>query len=254
MVQALLAVVAAAAVAMGVFVIGSRVWPKSWQQSGDEDSAGGMVLDLVNTFFVAVVAFVVVLCWQQYDNAQNHTIAESKALVATYWIAHDMPEPERQRVQDLLRNYTEQVIGQEWKVMDREGRLSRTAQSTLDAARDAVSGIQSDDSSVADLRSKALDSLQQVNDARQDRAMDVRRGIPGFLYIALWFSTAMVLLSPVLSGIRVSVKNVLMIGLLGLVVGAVLFQIHNLDRPFSRQTVVPRDAYENALSSYEQIT
>ncbi|MGV9679501.1 bestrophin-like domain [Nocardia sp. NPDC003482] len=253
MIQALLVAVVSAAVAMAVFVAGARAWPRSWQQS-DDHAAGGMVFDMINTFFVAVVAFVVVLCWQQYDNAESHTVEESKALIDTYWIAHELPDQDRQRVQGLVRDYTEQVLGQEWTVMDHDARLSATPQRTLESLRDTVSALPTDDEAAKDLRDKALDSVRQINAARQDRAVDVRRGIPEFLTIALWFGTVLVLLNPVFSGFRVTLKNVLMIGLLGLVIGLVLLQINHLERPFSHLTVVPRDAFENALSNYDQVT
>ncbi|MBB5911704.1 hypothetical protein BJY24_000571 [Nocardia transvalensis] len=252
MVPEVLVAVAAALVAVAVFVVGTRLRPKSWQQT-EEHAAGELVLDLVKNFFVAVVAFVVVLCWQQYDNAQTHTIAEAKGLVDTYWAAHGMPAPDHQRIQGLVREYTEEVTGPEWAAMHHDGRLSEAAQEKLDALRDAVQGMQPVDPDVADLRTKALDSLDDVAAARSDREVDVRRSVPGFLGIALLFGTVLLLLSPVYSGVRVTVSSVLMVALLGLVVGSILLQIRNLDRPFSGATVVPRDAYDLAVSRYGHI-
>ncbi len=253
MVLALIVAVVSAVVAVVVFVVGAKFWPKEWQRASDE-SAGDQVLDLITTFFVAVVAFVVVLCWQQYDNAQNHTINEAKGLVATYWIAHDLPEPDHQKVQSLVRQYTDQVLGSEWTLMDKQNRLGAEPQKTLSELHDAVAALPTEDAAVADLRGKAFDSLQVVVDARQDRAVDVGRGVPGFLTLALYVGTILVLLSPVLSGIRISWGSVLMIGLLGIVIGSVLLQIHNLERPFSGQTHVPRSAFENAVATYHQIS
>ncbi|MFI5776345.1 hypothetical protein [Nocardia sp. NPDC051570] len=253
MVLALIVAVVSAAVAVLVFVVGARVWPKKWQRDGHE-IARDQVLDLITTFFVAVVAFVVVLCWQQYDNAENHTINEAKGLVATYWIAHSLPEPAHTRIQGLVRQYTQQVLGPEWTLMDREKRLGRLAQETLSELHDAIAAVPVDDPTVADLRGKAFDSVQVVVDARQDRAIDADRDVPEFLVLALYVGTVLVLLSPVLSGIRVSLGSALMIGLLGIVIGSVLLQIHNLERPFSGQTQVPRSAFENAMATYQQIS
>ncbi|RDI49144.1 bestrophin-like domain [Nocardia mexicana] len=252
MVQELVVSVAAAAVAVVVLVAGARLRPRSWQTTG-EDAAGELVLDVVKNFFIAVVAFIVVLCWQQYDNAQTHTVAEAKALVNTYWIAHALPEPDHGKIQGLVRDYTQQVVGDEWASMNKEGTLSRSAQATLDALRDSVQSMQSADPDVADLRTKALEQLDQVADARHEREIDVRRTVPGFLDIALIFGTILLLLSPVFSGIKVSASSILMIALLGVVVGLTLLEIRNLDRPFSGSTVVPRDAYEYALARYQQI-
>ncbi|MEV0294725.1 hypothetical protein [Nocardia sp. NPDC050710] len=253
MAQELIISLVAAALAMTVFVAGDRVRPESWRQTGDE-AAGTLVLDLIKTFFTAVVAFVVVISWQQYQNARNHTIAESKALVDTYWAAHAMPAPEKLRIQGLVRDYTEQVVGTEWAVMDRDGRLSPDTQKSLDQLRDAVAMLSSPDANVSELRAEAMAGLDRVAQARQDRALDTREGLPGFLYVALIFGTLLLLLSPVLSGVRVTRRSVLMTGLLGVVVGSALLQIHNLDHPFSGGNIVSRDAFDLALARFEQIS
>lgn len=252
MVPELIVAVLAAIAAVLVFIAGARLRPTSWQET-EEHAAGELVLDVVKNFFVAVVAFVVVLCWQQYDNAQTHTVAEAKALVETYWAAHQMPEPDHQRIQSQVREYTEQVAGPEWSIMAHEGRLSSDAQRTLDSLRDSVHAMQPADPEVEDLRSKVLDSLDDVADARHEREVDVRRSVPGFLFLALVFGAILMLVIPVLSGVKPTISSVLMIALLGVVVGLILLEIRNLDRPFSGAIIVPRDAYELALARYQHV-
>ncbi|GAA5108958.1 DUF4239 domain-containing protein [Nocardia iowensis] len=253
LIQLLIVPLAVAVAAVVVLVVGDRLRPASWRQSA-EDAPGTMVVDLINTLFMAVAAFVVVICWQQYDNAHNHTVAESKALVDVYWAAHAMPDPEHHRIQGLVRDYTEQVVTTEWAVMDDEGTLSQSTQATLDTLRDAVMAIQSSDADVTDLRASALAGLDTVAQARQDRAMDAELGMPGFLYTALWFTTVLLLFSALLSGVPVTKRSLLMMALLGVVVGAAIVAIYGLDRPFSGGNIVSKDAFELALSRYQHIT
>ncbi|MGV9818167.1 bestrophin-like domain [Nocardia xishanensis] len=239
--------VAAAVSALTVFVVGDRLRPQSWRQTSDEAS-GTLVLDLIKTFFTAVVAFVVVICWQQYQNAHNHTIAESKALVDTYAAAQELPAAGRQLVQSSVRAYTQQVVTGEWSVMDTDHKLSPSTQDTFDTLRADVAAMPANDAAA-----ETLTGLDRVAQARHDRAMDAGGGVPGFLYLALCFGTVLLLLSPVLSGLRVTKRSVAMTVLLGVVVGAAVLAIHNLDRPFSGGNRVPRDAYEYAQSRFEQI-
>jgi len=253
MAEELLIAAATAAIAMIVFVVGDRMRPHSWRQTSEE-AAGTLVLDLIKTFFTAVVAFVVVICWQQYENANSGTVTESNALVATYEAAHAMPEPEHQRIQGLVRDYTNQVVTEEWSMMNRDKHLSQHTQDTLDTLRDTVESMRSSDTYVTDLRSSARSSLEQVAHARRDRAMAAGHGIPGFLYVALWFGTVLLLISPVLSGVRVTKRSILMIALLGIVVGSAIVQVHNLDYPFSGGETVPKDAFQLALSRFQHIT
>jgi hypothetical protein len=252
MVEELVVAVISAAIAVAVFVVGDRVYPRAWRHDGD-DAAGALVLDLIKTLFAAVAAFVIVICWQNYDNAHNRTAAEAQALVEVYATAHAMPDPEHHEIQRLDREYVRQVVDREWSVMDREHRLSPDAQATFDRLRDAVAFVGSDDQRVGDLRNSALTSVDQAGQARHDRALAAAGGMPGFLYAALWFGTVLLLLSPVLAGVRVSVRSVAMIALLGLVVGSAIVEIYNLDQPFSGGQVVPKDAFQLALSRFQQI-
>ncbi|GAB2660867.1 bestrophin-like domain [Nocardia goodfellowii] len=247
-----LAPVALAVVAVIIFVVGDRLRPKSWVHP--DDASGTMVVELINTLFLAVAAFVVVICWQQYDNAHNHTVAESKALIDVYWAAHDMPEPEHDRVQSLVREYTEQVIGEEWAVMNEERALSDSTQRTFDALRDTVTAMPAQDPDSADLQEKALAGLDAVAQARHDRALDANLSMPGFLYTALWFTAILLLCSAVLSGVMVTKRSLAMTALLGLVVGAAIVAIYGLDRPFSGANIVSKDAFEIALSRYQRIS
>ncbi|MFI6172126.1 DUF4239 domain-containing protein [Nocardia sp. NPDC051052] len=253
LVQQLLVPVAVAIVAVIVFVVGDRLRPASWRET-DAEASGTQVIDLINTLFMAVAAFVVVICWQQYDNAHNHTIAESKALIDVYWAAHSLPDPEHQQVQKLVHDYTAQVVNVEWPEMDNEGRMSQSTQDTLDTLRDTVLAIQSPDSTVTDVRASAVAALEAVAQARHDRSMDADLGMPGFLYTALWFTTILLLCTAVFSGIEVSRRSILMTALLGIVVGAAIVAIYGLDRPFSGGNIVPKDAFTSALSRFQHIT
>ncbi|MCX4097826.1 DUF4239 domain-containing protein [Nocardia sp. alder85J] len=252
MVQEVIAALVGALISVVVLVAGDRLRPAAWRQSSDEAS-GALALDVIKTFFTAVVAFIVVICWQQYQNAHNHTVTEAKGLVETYWAAHGMAEPDRDRVQGLVRDYTEQVVGPEWNTMSRNGRLSPAAQSMLDTLRDTVSQQHPVDQAGTDARSAAQAALVKVADARSDRGVDAAQGVPGFLYVALIFGTVLLLFSPVLSGNRVTWRSTLMTALLGVVIASALLQIHNFERPFSHTISVPRDAFEFALARYRHI-
>ncbi|WP_067717561.1 bestrophin-like domain [Nocardia yamanashiensis] len=242
-----------AVVAVVVFLVGDKLRPKSWRHSDDEASST-MVLDLVNMFFAAIVAFVVVILWQQYDTAHAHTVSEAKGLVTVYEAANDLPDDYRIQIQGLTREYTKQVVGDEWDVMDSERRLSPDAQDTFDDLRSTVSAIPGTDPDVKALQDKADTALDAVAEARYDRALDAEYKLPGFLYVALWFGTGMLLLGTVLSGVMVTKRSVLMTALFGLVIGGVIVAIYQLDQPFAGGNTVSKEAYELAMSRFQQIT
>ncbi|WP_405164070.1 DUF4239 domain-containing protein [Nocardia sp. NBC_01499] len=249
--QELLVGICAAVIAVGVLVIGDRVRPRSWRQNSDESSSH-LALDLAKTMFTAVLAFLFVACWNQNQNAYNHTITESKGLVDTYLAIHEMPGPDRQRIQNKVRTYTDAVLKDEWPVMERESRLNESTGQSLDALRDAVIAVRSMDPAVVEARARALAGIDRVTQARHDRAIDAARSVPQFLYIALCFGAVLVLLNPVLTGMQVTRRSVAMTALLGIVIGSSLLAIHDLERPFSGVLGIPTDAFGYAKSQYDQ--
>ncbi|MEU7631105.1 DUF4239 domain-containing protein [Nocardia sp. NPDC049220] len=232
--------------AVAVFVLANRLRPRS-KRKIEEEGGDGLVLDIINTFFAAVVALVVVIAWQNYDNAHTHTVAEAKALVDVHSAAEELPQTQRDRIQGLVRDYTTQVLEHEWPVMAEKRQLSESTQQTLDALRAEAAALPDTDD---DARSRVKTGLDGVAEARYDRAMDARLSMPGFLYAALWFATALLLLGMVLTGQDITRRNIFTTAVLGVVVGWVILAIYNLDRPFSGGSVVPRDAFELALSRF----
>ncbi|MFI7004559.1 hypothetical protein [Nocardia sp. NPDC050175] len=249
--QELIVGICAAVIAVGVLVVGDRVRPKSWRQNSDESSSH-LALDLAKTIFTAVLAFVFVACWNQNQNAYNHTITESKGLVDTYLAIHTMPGPDQQRIQEKVRAYTDGVLKDEWPVMERESRLNEATGKLLDDLRNTVVSIRSQDPAVVEARTRALSGIDRVTQARHDRAIDAARAIPQFLYIALCFGAVLVLLNPVLTGMLVTRRSLAMTALLGIVIGSSLLAIHDLERPFSGALGIPVDAFTYAQSQYEQ--
>ncbi|WP_306359327.1 DUF4239 domain-containing protein [Nocardia sp. CC227C] len=239
-----------AGVAVAVFLVGDRLRPESWRHE-DEESGHSFVLDLVNMFFAAVVAFVVVIAWQEYDNAHAHTVDEAKALIEVHTAAADLPEAEGSRVRELVRDYTAEVMSGEWAVMADEGRLSAAAQERLDKVGAAVEAVRSTDPVVVAARTDALDALDTVFEARFERALAAEYHLPRFLFLALWLATAMLLCGTVLSGVVVTRRSVIMTALFGLVVGGVIIAVYQLDQPFSGANVVPMDAFELAFTRFE---
>ncbi|MFI5776584.1 hypothetical protein [Nocardia sp. NPDC051570] len=252
MAQVLLVAIIAATIAMVAFVVGDRIRPKAWRHAGDE-VASTLALDLVKTYFTALVAFVFVLGWQQHNSAHDHTIAEAKGLVETYRAAESFPPQQRQRIQQLVRDYTSGVLDDEWPMMERENRMSPDTAATFETLRRTVVAIHSPDSAVTEARSRALSGIDKTASARQERAIDMERTIPEFLYVALFFGAGMVTLNPVLNGIRLTRRSLAMTALLGVVIGVALLAIHDLERPYTGSIEVPKDAFENAQADFKRI-
>jgi hypothetical protein len=72
-----------------------------------------------------LLAFAVFIVWQQFNTAQVTSEEEASNLAAIYWHAEELPESERQQMQELARSYARVVIEEEWPLMDQGQESSK---------------------------------------------------------------------------------------------------------------------------------
>jgi Protein of unknown function (DUF4239) len=146
----------------------------------DSDRAAG-AFGVLGTSFAVLLAFVIFLAFESYNNAKERSSAEAVAVTELYRDALLFSEPTESVVQGQLICYARAVIHDEWPAM-REQRTSPVVEQwieRLDASVDAAS--------LADTRAEVgyADWLDQMDDRR-----DGRRGRLGeaaaFVPAPLW--------------------------------------------------------------------
>ena len=83
------------------------------------------------------VGFAILLSWEQLNTAQVTTQREASNLEAIYRLAQQLPESDRDRVQQLAQSYARVVIDEEWPLLA-HGQASPHAQSTADELQQSI--------------------------------------------------------------------------------------------------------------------
>jgi len=122
--------------------------------------------------------------WQQYDTAQKSAESEAVAVEELHGLAGSFPEPERGRVQDLAASYARVVVEEEWPLM-REGRTSPRAAELADELRESIQEFEPDESTEEALRSEGLTQLDDLDEARALRLLEVREGLPRIVWVVM---------------------------------------------------------------------
>src|SRR5712692_840864 len=79
------------------------------------NEVAGFIFAAVSVVYTVFLAFVAVTVWEQYVTAEQAAAQEAAALVNVARTCDGFPEPARSEVHDLLREYAEIVISEEWK-------------------------------------------------------------------------------------------------------------------------------------------
>ncbi len=87
-------------------------------------------------------------------------------------------------------------------------------------------------------------------DARRDRLVEAREGIPTILWVVLGVGAIVTVGFTYLFGLDDTTTHTLMVALLALVIGLVLFTIGSLEYPFSGDVRLGPDAFQLVLERF----
>src|SRR5947199_9217529 len=66
--------------------------------------------------YAVLLAFIVIVVWEQFTAATENVADEASALATMYRETVALPDPERGKLRKEVRDYTEAVMGPEWKL------------------------------------------------------------------------------------------------------------------------------------------
>jgi len=112
----LLVIVAPAAV-VGLQVLVRRRWPHL--ADGGHNDVAGFIIAIVGVIYAVLLAFVVIVSWEEFSRAESVVGQEASALRGLYRESAAFPPEVRERVEADVRAYTTAVLTEEWPAMSR---------------------------------------------------------------------------------------------------------------------------------------
>jgi hypothetical protein len=234
-------------VAVAGLLVVQRLVP-SERREGHNDVAG-FIYAVLGVAYAVLLAFVVIAVWQDYKTAQANVESEAHELAGAYFLASQLPEPQRTRIQDLVRTYVRVVVDEEWPMMER-GQTSEHADSLVSQLRLQILKFDPHTKGEQVLYERGLTQLHDAVDARRERLLEVREGIPTLLWVVLVGGGVITVSFTYLFGLKSNVAHALMVAALTLVICGILFTIGEFDNPFSGVVEIGPDAFKEVLSSF----
>jgi fumarate reductase subunit D len=234
-------------VAVAGLVLVQRLVPPE-RREGQNDVAG-FIYAVLGVAYAVLLAFVVIAVWQDYETAKTNVESEAHELAGVYFLASQLPEPERTRIRDLARTYARVVVEEEWPMMKR-GQTSPRAESLLSQLRLQI--LQFDPSTEGEqvLYERGLTQLHDATDARRSRLLEVREGIPELLWVVIVGGGVITVSFTYLFGLKSNAAHALMVAALTLLICGILFTIGEFDYPFSGAVEIRPEAFKEALGSF----
>ena len=249
-----LTVIMVVAIAFTIVVVVLAVWvirrtvPATREGFHAEISAP--MLGVVAALFGLILAFVIIIAYQNFLDADANVSREADALSSVVRDSAAFPEPGGANVRLAVGNYVRTVVDKEWPEMHKgqDSSLARGSLSNIFAAFRTVKPTSHVETAFYD------DSVSQLNDAldaRRNRIQTASGGLPRDIAALILFSSFVIIAYAVLVGSPNFWFHVLGPLAIALVVAISLVVLVDLTYPFSGDVAItPDDFKTGALQQF----
>lgn len=212
------------------------------------NDVAGPILATIGTVLAVMMSFMVVGVWQEYDQAAQTAQREASAASDLHHLADAFTQPIRDRLHAAVDRYIGLVIVDEWPLM-KHGRESQAAHDQAYRIQGIVTHYIPHTSTEAMLQDKAMGYAGALLDARRDRILSNRQGIP----LVLWSTMLLCGFITVLFSFYFRVENpraqFVMVMALTAVIALTFTLIAELDYPFRGDIAIEPSAFEHVIAA-----
>jgi Protein of unknown function (DUF4239) len=213
------------------------------------NAVSGTVFQLGSVLYAVLVAFVVVVVWEQFGDAEDATSDEATAIVDLLRDSAALPPQDQDEVQQSLVAYTRFVVDEEFPRM-RRGETIDEQSDELTAVWESYLKVQPETRNEIAFFDHAIVRLNDLTADRKTRVSTGDAQVPGELWLLLLGGGAVVMTFTFLLGTRDLLIHSIAVGLTAALLGFVLYLIFSLEHPYVGDLSVTPDQYVTVLRDW----
>jgi hypothetical protein len=241
------------AVIVGVSVGGLILFRRAVSHTRFENAnhVSGAVFQVAGVLYAVLVAFVVVVVWEQFGDAEDASSKEASAIADLLRDSTALPAESRAEVQRNLIAYTRDVIDKEFPRM-RHGETIEEQSDALINVWDSYLKIQPESRSEISFFDYAIVRLNDLSANRKLRVSTGDASVPGELWVLMFGGGLVLMVFTYLFGTRDLLVHALAVGLTASLLAFVLYLIFALEHPYVGALSVQPTPYANVLSVWTE--
>jgi len=240
-----LALLAAAA----TFTVERLVPAKKRQEHND---VVGFVYAVIGVIYAVLLGLVVITTWSTLEEARANTYTECDSLIWLDWYAYSLPQPQHTEIEDLLKQYTREVITVEWPELAHQGS-SPEAWSTYQELHKLIAVQRPTTAADVAQYQLAVDAADQLGAARRERLAQSGESVPPLLWVALILGGVITVGFAFFFGMKSTGVHALVMFSVTLLIGGLLLVIYEINYPFAGIKVGP-EALQLALERMQELS
>jgi hypothetical protein len=200
----------------------------------ESNDAVGNYLQTLGTVYAVLLAFVVFVVWQQFNDARGDVESEANELMDLTRTVKGLPAAINRPFLEQIATYVDAVLGPEWAAMARcDGVRIEDSARPLEIMWDLLVAFEPCSEVHKSLYDEALARFNDLSDRRSNRVSASRVRIPFALRLLLYTGAAMTVGSLYLVAVeRLAIHAVMTAALAG-AIAHILYIVRDLDDPFA---------------------
>ena len=206
------------------------------------NEVAGFLFGTIGQIYAVLLAFTVILVWQDFTAAGAKAQKEASVLGSIYRDAVALRQPASDQFRQLLREYGQQIVLDEWPAMARGGESASTqkAQENIWAMTTAFEP-QSRREEI--FFNQAVERFNQVCELRRERLNSSRDSISGIVWFVLMVGGFITTYFPFLFGVEDRRIQIIIVSGLTITIGLILFTIFEFQYPYTGTLSISPDAF-----------
>lgn len=213
-------------------VLGAR-WLRRRDFEPEDNGAVTALHATVSTIYTVLLAFVVVIVWQQLTDAGSRVETEATRLSNILRDAEALAPADEVAIREAVNDYIEVTATREWDRMAAGLDADPVTNTAYERIWESVYRVEPSDVKQQTFLAELVTRLNELGAARRSRLLGARASVPPIMWLLLLVGGGMVLvLSYLLPHGSWKGSNVAL-GATGAVISITLFLIFAMDHPFS---------------------
>ncbi len=209
------------------------------------------IFNKAGTIIGIIIAFVVVVLWQDYHKAMDSALKEGTEALELYRDLSLYPNPKQaDSALNSLVYFAKSVTEDEYPALAKM-RLSPTTERAMNNLRNDIHNINPQKPQEQILYTKILNDLENLSTLRYERLSEMESSLPDIVWAALIVGAFVSILFSILLGAERYWLHALLISMLAIILATAFYLIIELDYPFMGELSAKPTSYINMLKTIE---
>lgn len=209
----------------------------------------GYIFSTLSAIYAVLLAFTVVITWQDFDKAHDITVYEANSIASLYKHADQFPNDLQANIKNELVVYVKTIINEEWPMMA-VGKGSDNVQKIQENLWKYYHGFQPKDETQKIFLAESVQKLNRASEMRIQRIDDAGQGLHAIFYFVLIIGSFITIGFTMLLSTENIIPQLIMTSMLATMIAISLFTIMALDYPFTGDINIQPDALNKVFLSW----